>query len=101
MKKTNAPLVAPSPPFEKKALVAKGSNPGAQFITMALDMSWKLMIVFLAPILLGNYLDSLFKATYLYLLIGFLVGLALGSLVVYDAYRKASNIKIKARVKNK
>lgn len=99
MKQTKAPLKAPSPPSKKKESVAKGSNPGAIFMAMVLDMSWKLLIVFLVPILLGNYLDSRFKVSYLFLLIGFCVGLILSILVVYDVYKKASVIQYKGGLK--
>ena len=96
MKQTKAPLKAPSPPSKKKESVAKGSNPGAIFMAMVLDMSWKLIIVFLVPVLLGNYLDSRLKVSYAYLLIGLAVGLILSILVVYDVYIKASEIQYKS-----
>ncbi len=95
MKQTKAPLVAPSPPSKKKESVAKGSDPGAIFMAMVLDMSWKLLIVFLVPVLLGNYLDSRLKESYLFLLIGFGVGLILSILVIFDVYKKASVIQYK------
>lgn len=95
MKKTKAPSKAPSPPSKTKELVAKGSNPGAVFMAMVFDMSWKLIIVFLVPVLLGNYLDDHFKVSYLYLLLGFAIGLALAILVVYDVYKKASEVQYK------
>ncbi len=88
MIKTKAHQVAPSPLSTKVKEVASRSN-GAIFGFMVLDMTWKLIIAFMGPVLFGDYLDHHFHNKGLYLLIGLVLGLVLGIVVVFYSYKSA------------
>ncbi|MCL5113512.1 MAG: AtpZ/AtpI family protein [Patescibacteria group bacterium] len=91
MIKTNAHQVVPSPPRSKLKKVDGRSN-GAIFGLMVLDMTWKLIISFLAPVLVGDYLDHRYHNKGLFLLIGLILGLILGIVVVYYSYKSALTV---------
>lgn len=83
MKQTKAPASTPSPKQgENKlnTLVDKTANPGSAFISLALDMSWRLAIVVLVPVVGGFELDKKLNTAPLLTIVGFvfaMVGMAL------------------------
>jgi F0F1-type ATP synthase assembly protein I len=93
MEQTKAPKLTPSPRKVKNSnTVAKDSNPTAVFISMALDMSWRLAIAVLVPVIGGGLIDKHHKSGHTYLIIGFVVALIAGVLVVYQSYRAANSL---------
>ncbi|MHB1864748.1 MAG: hypothetical protein ACYCPS_01100 [Candidatus Saccharimonadales bacterium] len=93
MKQTNAPKLTPSPSTKGKSrAVADKYSATSTFISMVLDMSWRLAIVVLVPIISGAELDSHLKQGYVYLLIGFFVALVLAVLVVFRSYKEANSL---------
>lgn len=88
MEKTKAPKVTPSP---KKTKSKVGGNPTREFLTVVLDMSWKLAIVVLVPIIGGNVLAHRYSSNY-YLLGGIIVALIMAIAVVYQSYVMANGI---------
>lgn len=91
MEKTKAPKVTPSPQNTKSKEVGKAVNPTSQFVSMALDMTWKLAIVVLLPILAGHVLADRYSNNY-YLLAGILVALMMAITVIYQSYMAANSI---------
>ena len=95
MKQTTTPKKAPSPPKIKVRSVAKGSNnPTNLFVAMVLDMTWKLAIVVLVPILVGNWLNHKYSNA-IFLIAGILVALVLVILVIKNSYNMANQISKK------
>jgi F0F1-type ATP synthase assembly protein I len=86
MKKTTAPLqktlspAAQAKPHTPVGNQAGSSSPGSLFISAALDMSWRLAIVVLVPIIGGFKLDQHFNTAPKLTVVGFL--LALGGIVL-------------------
>lgn len=91
MKQTKAPKLTPSPSAkEHSRAVANKAVASRTFVSMVLDMSWRLAIVVLLPIIIGSELDTRLKTGYVYLLIGFGVALILAVLVVMRSYQEAN-----------
>ena len=101
MKKTTALDITPSPLSSKKAKkYAEYASASGLFMSMAIDMSWKLALSFLTPVILGNFVDNHFKVKGgTYLMIGFILAVILSFIVIYSAY-KQSNL-ISAEVKKR
>lgn len=66
-----------------------GKSPSSVFISLALDMSWKLATVVLLPIIGGSLLAHKYKANY-YLIAGAFVAFILAIVVVYQSYNIAN-----------
>jgi F0F1-type ATP synthase assembly protein I len=91
--KTKAPKLTPSPRKAKQSpAVVKDSNPSAVFISMALDMSWRLALVVLIPVVGGAYLDKHHKTGQIYLIIGFVLAVFGAGAVMYRSYKVANQI---------
>lgn len=97
MKQTNAPQSRPSPSSKEqtRAVADKGSATTV-FMSMVLDMSWRLIVVFLVPIIVGAELDKHLKVKYVYLILGFVLAIALATLVVYQSYKTANRLTANA-----
>lgn len=91
MTKTTAPKKTPSP-------VARATKPvedleqasvvRTQFLFAILNLSWKLAVVVLAPLLLGSYLDSTFDMYPVLTLVGFVIAMIGVVLVVWRQIRE-------------
>jgi F0F1-type ATP synthase assembly protein I len=93
MNKTNAPKKTPSPrELEQTKGVDKGSNPTSIFISMVLDMTWRLALVVVIPIVIGSYLDTHFKKNYVFMLIGLALALVGAVSVIYQSYKGANRL---------
>jgi F0F1-type ATP synthase assembly protein I len=93
MKQTKAPKLTPSPRETNQANgVAKDSNPTTIFMSMVMDMTWRLAIVVVVPILIGSVLDSKFKKGNLYVYIGLVVALIAATSVMYRSYKLANDL---------
>ena len=94
MKQTKAPKLTPSPSSTKqsKAVADKGS-PSQVFISMVLDMSWRLALVFLIPVIAGVELDKHYHPSGdIYLIIGLILGVAGAIMVIYRTYKLANQL---------
>ncbi len=83
MNQTKAPESTPSPKLSAKATPNEATNtdnPTSVFISAALDMSWRLAVVVLVPIIGGFQLDKRLHMTPLLTITGFL--LAMGGMAV-------------------
>jgi hypothetical protein len=69
------------------------------FVTMALDMSWRLAIVVLAPIIGGFKLDEALDSTPVLTIIGFIVAMAGMGLVMWRTLQEASKIPVSKKEK--
>jgi hypothetical protein len=95
MKQTKAPKSTPSPRKVKQSKeVDKGQNPTSVFISLALDMSWKLAVVVLLPIIAGSVLTNRYNTEW-YLLGGIAIALIMAVVVVYQSYGIANNAETK------
>jgi len=69
---------------------------------MALDMSWRLAVVVLVPIIGGFKLDEHFKTSPLWIIVGFLLAMAGFALVIWQTFEAANKIPVpKVSYKNK
>lgn len=79
MKQTTAPASTPSPSAPRAQPRASGDKkvvtPSSQFINMALDMSWRLAVVVLVPIIGGYELDQRLDMTPWLTIVGFVLAM--------------------------
>jgi F0F1-type ATP synthase assembly protein I len=94
MKQTKAPQATPSPRQEVATTPGdkadKTANPTSLFIGMALDMSWRLAIVVLVPILGGFKLDQVLDMSPLLTIVGFLIAMVGMGLVCWTTLQAAN-----------
>jgi F0F1-type ATP synthase assembly protein I len=84
MTKTTAPSTTPSPtPGDNQSSKGGSTNPRAEFIVAALNMSWQLAIVVLVPIIAGYELDKKLGTVPSLTVLGFLLAMAGMALVVW------------------
>lgn len=74
--------------------VAKTSSQTSIFVTMALDMSWRLAIVVLVPIIGGFELDKRLDTTPVFIIIGFVLAMLGMALVFWRTLQEANNIPV-------
>ena len=95
MKKTTAPKKGtPSPAVQTKPHAAVGDpagNPSSVFIGAALDMSWRLAIVVLVPIIGGFELDRRLQTTPLLTIVGFLLAMVGMAAVLRQMLREVNS----------
>jgi len=85
MKQTKAPESTPSPKQGAKSStsgVGQDINPSSIFISLVLDMSWRLAIVILVPIIGFFELDKHFKTQPVLTIVGVLVAITGMTLVL-------------------
>jgi F0F1-type ATP synthase assembly protein I len=95
MKQTKAPKQTPSPSSKGQTRAVADKASSTVFVSMVFDMSWRLAIVVLVPIIVGVELDHYFKAGYSYVIVGLVVALILAVLVVYRSYLEANKVSVK------
>jgi F0F1-type ATP synthase assembly protein I len=101
MKQTKAPQSTPSPSKQdSRSSREVEKSPGSVFIGMALDMTWRLAIVVLVPIIAGFKLDEHFKLTPLLTIIGFVVAIAGVALVLKQTVQAAGSIPVNKKDKD-
>jgi len=84
MTKTTAPSTTPSPtPGDTQSSKGGSTNPRAEFIVAALNMSWQLAIVVLVPIIAGYELDKKLDTVPSLTILGFLLAMVGMALVVW------------------
>jgi F0F1-type ATP synthase assembly protein I len=96
MPKTKAPTKTQSPQTSddktQHSEVDPAPNPTTVFVSMALDMSWRLAIVVLLPIIAGFKLDEHFKLTPLLTITGFLLAMAGTAIVMWTTLQEANQL---------
>jgi len=73
---------SPAPSSNKTASSDMGRNLQGEFIMASVNMGWQLAVVFLVPIVGGTLLDSHFKTSPIFTIIGFMVAIAATVLVI-------------------
>lgn len=68
------------------------SNPSSAFVSMALDMSWRLAIVVLVPIIGGFQLDQHLHDTPLLTICGFLIAMAGTGIVMWQVLQTSNQV---------
>jgi F0F1-type ATP synthase assembly protein I len=86
MKQTKAPDTTPSPD-----LGGTQKSPNALFVSLALDMSWRLALVVLVPIIGGFELDQVLDTSPLLVVLGFILAMAGMALVMWQTMNLANN----------
>ncbi|HEX7633066.1 MAG TPA: AtpZ/AtpI family protein [Candidatus Saccharimonadales bacterium] len=95
MKQTKAPRTTPSPD-----LGGNSKSPNAVFVSMALDMSWKLAIVVLVPIIGGFKLDDALDTTPLLTITGFILAMGGMALVMWQTMQIANTMPVAKKEKH-
>jgi F0F1-type ATP synthase assembly protein I len=93
MTETKTPSTTPSPnpgPNSQQVTVGKPENPTSVFTGMALDMSWKLAIVVLVPIIGGYEIDSRTGTTPLITILGFVLAMVGVGYVMWQTLQSAN-----------
>lgn len=102
MKQTKAPELTPSPSRTNKARAVADTKSASQvFVSMAIDMSWRLAVAVLAPIIVGAELYKHAKDNPLYLLGGLVVAIILAIIVVKRSYDEANSLNVVSSSKEK
>jgi F0F1-type ATP synthase assembly protein I len=76
--------------------VEKTTSQTAIFVSMALDMSWRLAIVVLVPIIGGFELDQALDMSPLLTIVGFLLAMAGMAMVMWQTLQAANKMPIPA-----
>jgi F0F1-type ATP synthase assembly protein I len=92
MKQTKARTDVPSPLANSQPEGLGSKSPNNIFVSLALDMSWRLAIVVLIPVIGGFKLDGKFHTSPLLTLVGFLVAICGMALVLWRTLLKANQI---------
>ena len=102
MKQTKAPELTPSPSRTNKTSTVADSKDASQvFISMAVDMSWKLAIAVLVPVILGAELDKRHKDSHWFLIGGLVIAIILATLVIKRSYKEANDLTVDKKVKKR
>lgn len=81
--------------------VDKTKSPSSVFITMALDMSWRLAVVVLVPIVGGFKLDEKLKTTPALTILGFVLAMAGMALVMWRTLRVSNQAPVTTKKPSK
>jgi F0F1-type ATP synthase assembly protein I len=95
MTETKTPETTPSPKTAantSNVTAGKPENPQSIFVIMALDMSWRLAIAVLVPIVGGFELDSHLGTTPLLTVLGFVLAMIGFGLVIWRTTQVANNL---------
>lgn len=79
--------------------VEKTTSPTSVFVGMALDMSWRLAIVVLVPIVGGFKLDEAWDTTPVLTITGFVLAMLGMGLVMWYTLQKANNLPVTPKEK--
>lgn len=74
-------------------------SPSGVFVGMALDMSWRLAVVVLVPIIGGFYLDTAFNTSPLLVIIGFVMAMAGMGVVMKQTVEAANEVPVATVIK--
>ena len=85
--KANAPVRGGASP-------SAGKSPNAMFLVMALDMSWRLAIVVLVPVIGGAELDKALGTKHVYTFVGLGLALIGATIVMWRTMRAANRLPV-------
>lgn len=74
--------------------VEKNTSPSSVFISMALDMSWRLAIVVLVPIIGGFKLDEWLGTSPALIIVGFFLAMGGMALVMWQTMQAANQMQL-------
>ncbi len=74
--------------------VETGPNPSSMFIGMAVDMSWRLALAVLVPIIGGFKLDEALDMAPLLTILGFLLAMGGMALVLWQTMQAANRLPV-------
>lgn len=97
MTETKTPETTPSPTpvaNSSQVTVGKPENPKSVFAGMAMDMSWRLALAVLVPIVGGYELDSRLGTTPLITVAGFVIAMAAAGLVMWRTLQVANRMPV-------
>lgn len=97
MTETKTPETTPSPApaaHSSQVTVGKPEDPQSVFVGMALDMSWRLAVAVLVPIIGGFELDSHLGTTPLLTVAGFVLAIAAAVLVMRQTLQTANKLPV-------
>jgi protein-S-isoprenylcysteine O-methyltransferase Ste14 len=104
MTKTTTPKLTPSPTgvkkqFQKSQNTGEDINPTREFLAASLNMSWKLAIVVMVPVVGGFKLDQKLGWAPTLTITGFVLAMAGTALVLWQVSQQASQIQVPPRKK--
>ena len=73
---------------------SSSQSQGSIFVAMAFDMSWRLAIAILVPVIGGALLDKQFKTSPAFLIAGFLLAMIGMSLVLWKTLQAANQLPV-------
>ena len=94
MRHTSAPAIKPTPDIKGASKSAGGRSQSSLFITMALDMSWRLAVVILVPVIAGAELDKHFKTSPAWLIVGLVLAMIGMGLVFWQTMQAANRLPV-------
>ena len=71
-----------------------------QFIGATINLSWRLAVTVLVPIIFGLYLDKRFDASPSYTITGFMLAVVLGCMAVWSTVKEVNQMQADADKKN-
>lgn len=72
----------------------KTTSQTSVFISMALDMTWRLAVVVLVPIIGGFYLDQWLNTTPVFSILGFVLAMGGIAIVFWQTLQTANSVEI-------
>jgi F0F1-type ATP synthase assembly protein I len=104
MKQTKAPKSTPSPTREQTNLKPEvgmtSDRQSAVFISMALDMSWRLALAVLVPIVGGFELDKRLHTTPLLTILGFVLAMIGMAFVLWRMLKLVNSLTVPTKEKH-
>jgi len=70
-----------------------------QFLVATLDMSWRLALAFLLPLIAGIKLDDHFNSSPAYVIAGFIVGAMAGAVMVWRSVQEVNEAQAESNKK--
>jgi hypothetical protein len=86
--------VHPTPTSAKSEQPTTNLSGRSAFVTLGLDMTWKLAIVVLAPIIGGVYLDNAADTGNLFLFMGLALAAVGSTVVMWSTMKKANSLPV-------
>lgn len=73
--------------------LVKAAEAKQRFFGATLGMSWRLIITFMVPVLIGIWIDNRYKTTPSGTLVGFMVGVGAGAMAVWSTVKEVNEIQ--------
>lgn len=97
MSQTKAPKSTPTPKTGHNKVIPKvgDKKPSTVFLVLALDITWRLAIVVLVPIIGGFELDQKLNSLPLLTIVGFIIAMIGAGLVMYRTLKITDSLPLK------